>query len=381
MCRIHEAVFIFLRAVVLFLLLPVWTVRAESSVFESMHHSFRVVVVADGLADPWGMTFLPDGDILVTERPGRLRILRDGRLLAQPVSGVPAVRDVGQGGLLDVLPHPQFQQNRMIYLSYASSHDGGVTTHVARGRLLQGTLQDVEVIFRAEPSSSKGVHFGSRLVFDRENFLYITVGDRGQMQRAQDLEDHAGKILRLHDDGRVPNDNPFIGQRGPRLEIFSFGHRNPQGLTVHPETGEIWEHEHGPRGGDEINLILPGRNYGWPIVTLGIDYTGFTIGDGLTHADGMEDPLHHWTPSIAPSGMAFYAGKKFPKWEGDLFIGALAHRHLARVRFSGTRVVEEERLLEDLNRRVRDVRVGPEGNLWVLTDHDPGQILRLEPID
>jgi len=354
---------------------------AQAREFESRHHRLRVTVVADGLEHPWGLAFLPHGDILVTERPGRLRVIRDGVLLPAPVHGLPQIRVLGQGGLLDVLPHPGFADNRLLYFTYSANHAGGVTTHVARGRLHEGVLTDVEVLFRAEPASSGRVHFGSRLCFDGQGHLFISVGERGQMQRAQKLNDHAGKIIRLHDDGRIPEDNPFAGNNDARPEIFSFGHRNPQGMAVHPQTGEIWVNEHGPRGGDEINLIRPGANYGWPVVSLGIDYTGFKIGEGLQHMPGMNDPLHHWTPSIAPSGMAFYTADAFPRWKGDLFVGALAHRHLARLKLSGEVVVEEERLLEDLNQRIRDVRVGPDGNLWVLTDEDPGQVLRLEPAD
>lgn len=363
----------------LFLVLMCFQAFAQK--FTSRHHRIKLTVVTGGLENPWALAFLPDGDILVSERPGRLRIIRDGVLLPEPLQGLPQIRATGQGGLLDLLPHPDFATNRLLYFSYSSSFGGGVTTHVARGQLQDGALKNVEVLFRAEPASSGRVHFGSRLSFDKEKYLYISVGERGQMQRAQKLDDHAGKIIRIHDDGRIPEDNPFVGRNDARPEIFSFGHRNPQGMTVHPQTGEIWAHEHGPRGGDEINLIRPGANYGWPVVTLGIDYTGFTIGEGLQHMPGMDDPLHHWTPSIAPSGMAFYTGESFPRWQGDLFVGALAHRHLARLKLAGMVVVEEERLLEDLGKRIRDVRVGPDKNIWLLTDHDPGQLLRLEPVE
>ena len=352
---------------------------AKAEEFSSKHHRFRVTAVAGGLEHPWSVAFLPDGDILVSERPGRLRIIRNGVLLDSPVRGLPQIRALGQGGLLDLLPHPEFAQNRILFFSYSASLDNEVTTHVARAMLEDDTLKDVTVLFRAEPASAGRIHFGSRLGLDRQGHLYISVGDRGQMQRAQKLDDHAGKILRIHEDGRVPDDNPFVGHENAWTEIYSYGHRNPQGMAVHPQTGEIWTHEHGPRGGDEINIIRPGVNYGWPVVTLGIDYTGFTIGDGLKHMPGMADPLHHWTPSIAPSGMTFYTGDAFPAWKGDLFVGALSHRHLARLKLAGEVVIEEERLLEDLRLRIRDVRNGPDGNLWLLTDHDPGQLLRLEP--
>ncbi|MDO9583627.1 MAG: PQQ-dependent sugar dehydrogenase [Desulfomicrobium sp.] len=363
------------------LLLVLAAAPASAREFASKEHTMRLTVVANGLENPWAIAFLPGGDILVSERPGRLRIIRDGVLLPGSVQGLPQIRALGQGGLLDLLPHPDFAANRLLYFSYAANFASGVTTHVARGRFESDALKDVEVLFKAEPASSGRVHFGSRMAFDGQGFLYISVGDRGEMERAQKLDDHAGKIIRIHDDGRIPEDNPFVGESGAWSEIFSYGHRNSQGMAVHPQNGEVWTHEHGPRGGDEINIIRPGANYGWPVVTLGIDYTGFTIGDGLKHMPGMDDPLHSWTPSIAPSGMAFYTGDAFPRWKGDLFVGALAHRHLARLKLSGDVVVEEERLLESLRLRIRDVRVGPDGNLWLLTDHDPGQLLRLEPAD
>jgi aldose sugar dehydrogenase len=349
--------------------------------YDSEHHRYRVVTVADGLVHPWGMAFLPGGDVLITERPGRLRILRDGRLLAEPVRGVPEVRAVGQGGLLDVALHPEFETNRLVYLSYAAAHGSGVTTHVARARFEEDRLRDLEVVFRAEPAARGGRHFGSRLAFDRDGYLFVTVGDRGDMPRAQRLDDHAGSTIRLHDDGRIPEDNPFVGRRDARPEIYTYGNRNAQGMTIHPETGAVWQNEHGPRGGDEINVIRAGINYGWPVITHGIDYSGVPIGRGITHQEGMEQPLHHWTPSIAPSGMAFYTGDAFPGWRGSLFVGALARRHLARLELDGERVAHEEQLLLDLGRRIRDVRDGPDGHLWLLTDHDPGQLLRLEPAD
>ncbi len=356
-------------------------VSAAAREFSSRYHRFRVTTVADGLEHPWALAFLPGGDVLVSEREGRLRVIRDGRLLPEPVRGLPEVRVRGQGGLLDLLPHPGFSANRLLYFSYAADHPGGWTTHVARGRFTGDALTDVEVLFRAEPASTGRVHFGSRLAFDPQGYLFVSIGDRGEMDRAQDLGDLAGKVVRLHDDGRIPEDNPFRDTPGARPEIFTYGHRNPQGMAVHPATGEVWTHEHGPKGGDEVNVLRPGFNYGWPVVTLGIDYTGFTIGDGLTHMPGMVDPLHHWIPSIAPSGMAFYTGGRFPRWQGDLFAGALVQRHLVRLRLVGEIVVEEERLLEDLGRRIREVRAGPDGALWLLTDHDPGQVLRLEPAD
>ncbi|HIP79678.1 MAG TPA: PQQ-dependent sugar dehydrogenase, partial [Kiloniellaceae bacterium] len=282
------------------------------------------------------------------------------------------------GGLLDVAVHPDFAENGLIYLSYAGPGEGGASTEVARGRLDGMALQDVEVIFRATPKSGGTGHFGSRLVFDRDGKLFISLGDRRQIRESQNLGNHIGTVIRLNDDGSVPEDNPFLGQAGAQPEIYSYGHRNVQGMTLHPESGEIWSHEHGPRGGDELNLVKAGANYGWPVITYGIDYSGAIITD-KTEAPGMEQPIVYWDPSIAPSGMAFYDGDKFPQWQGDLFIGALAHLHLRRLEMEGGQVVGQESLLTGLNERIRDVRNGPDGYLYVLTDSSNGQLLRLEP--
>ncbi|HSM28404.1 MAG TPA: PQQ-dependent sugar dehydrogenase [Thioalkalivibrio sp.] len=346
---------------------------------ESAARDYRVVTLADGLNHPWSIAFLPGEGLLISERPGRLRVFREGALQEAAVRGLPEIVATGQGGLLDVVPHPRFVENRWLYFTYAAAVGRGVTTHLARARFEQDTLKDVEVLFVAEPASRGGRHFGSRIVFDGEGFLYLSVGDRGDMPRAQRLDDHAGSIVRLHDDGRIPDDNPFVGHADARPEIYAYGVRNPQGMALHPRTGALWEHEHGPRGGDEINIIEAGRNYGWPVISHGIDYSGAAIGDGIRAQAGMEQPLHVWTPSIAPSGMAFYQGEAFPGWDGDLLVGALAHRHLARLRLDAEgRVVSEVRMLGELNRRIRDVRVH-EGLIYVLTDHDDGQLLRIEP--
>lgn len=340
---------------------------------------YRVVTLADGLEHPWAIAFLPGEELLISERPGHLRIFRDGALQDAPVPGLPEIAATGQGGLLDVVPHPRFSENRWLYFTYAAAAGRGVTTHLARGRFEHDALTDVEVLFVAEPASRGGRHFGSRIVFDDDGFLYVSVGDRGDMPRAQRLDDHAGSIVRLHDDGRIPDDNPFVGHSDARPEIYAYGVRNPQGMTLHPRTGALWEHEHGPRGGDEINIIEAGRNYGWPVISHGIDYSGAPIGEGLRAQASMEQPLHFWTPSIAPSGMAFYQGESFPDWDGDLLVGALAHRHLARLRLDADNgVVSEVRMLGDLNRRIRDVRVH-DGLIYVLTDHDDGALLRIEP--
>lgn len=341
---------------------------------------FNAVTVTEGLEYPWGLAFLPDGRMLVTERPGRLRLVdADGRLHPQPLSGVPAVAVVGQGGLLDVALHPDFARNGWIYLSYAAQGEGGYGTEVVRARLEGQALRDLKVIFSMRPKTTTGHHFGSRLVFDRQGYLYITLGDRGEMGRAQRLDDHAGSVIRLHDDGRVPADNPFVALPNALPEKFTLGNRNIQGAALHPATGALWAHEHGPQGGDEINVIRAGVNYGWPVATHGRNYgSGTPIGDG-THKAGMAQPLLQWTPSIAPSGMAFYSGDKFRAWRGNLFVGALRGQMLVRLELDGERIVREERLLENKVGRIRDVRNGPDGFLYLLIDDARGRIVRLEP--
>ena len=360
------------------LLIAAHTAGAQSKrVFQSARHAYVVDTVATGLSHAWGMAFLPDGDILVTERDGRLRLIRRGQLLQQAIIGVPKVRAVGQGGLLDVAIHPQFATNRLVYLSF--SKPGlflRATTAVVRGRLDGLRLVNVEEIFVAKAWGWRTGHYGSRLAFDRNGFLFISVGERQEMREAQKLSNHQGKIIRLHDDGRVPADNPFVGRNDALPEIYTYGNRNPQGLTFHPETGELWASEHGPMGGDEINLILPGRNYGWPEVTYGINYTGQPISD-LTHKEGMEQPRHFFVPSIATSGLAIYHGDAFPNWRGDAFVGGLVGMRVARVSLRDP-AAPHERLLE-INQRIRDVRVGPDGLLYILIDSPNAPVLRLRP--
>ena len=348
---------------------------------ESAKHRFHLVRVLEGLEHPWGLAFLPDGRMLVTERPGRLRIVADGVLDPEPVAGVPAVWAEGQGGLLDVALHPDFAGNGLIYLSYASpdDEDDEAATAVARGRLVGARLEDVEEIYLAPPRDDGGRHFGSRLLF-ADGYLFVTAGERGEPDRAQDLGDPAGSVIRLHDDGRVPVDNPFTAQAGARPEIYSYGHRNPQGMTLEAATGRIYAIEHGPKGGDELNLIEPGVNYGWPVITYGKSYMGFSIGEGI-HKEGMAQPLHYWVPSISPSGLTIYDGERFPAWRGSVFAGALSAELLVRLEVEGGRVVVEERMLEDLEERIRDVRQGPDGLIYLLTDHPEGMLLRLEPAD
>ena len=354
---------------------------ANAQVFSSEAQRFRAVTVTEGLEFPWGLAFLPDGRMLVTERPGRLRLVTaDGRLDPKPVDGLPPIAAINQGGLLDIVLHPDFAKNGWIYLSYAAEGAGGYGTEVLRGRLEGHALRNVQVIFRMQPKSKPGHHFGSRLVFDRQGYLYITLGDRGEMERAQRLDDHAGSVIRLHDDGRVPADNPFVGKPGAKPEKFTLGNRNIQGAALHPQTGEVWAHEHGPQGGDEINIIRAGVNYGWPIITYGRNYvTGTKIGEG-TSKPGMAQPLLYWTPSIAPSGMAFYTGNRFPQWRDNLFVGALAGQMLVRLQLDGERIVKQERLLENALGRIRDVRNGPDGLLYLLIDSSQERIVRLEPL-
>jgi glucose/arabinose dehydrogenase len=352
---------------------------AQAQSYRAEDHSFRVVKVVEGLQQPWSLAFLPDGRMLVTEKAGRLRIINQGKLEPQPIAGVPQVTVHGQGGLHDVVLHPQYQKNQLIYLAYAARGDDGVGTELARGRLVGNRLEDVQVLFRQSPKGSAGQHFGGRIVFDRAGFLYLTLGDRGERDRAQKPDDHAGSVIRLHDDGRVPQDNPFVGKAGWKPEKFTLGNRNMQGAALHPQTGVLWVHEHGPQGGDEVNIIRAGANYGWPVVTYGVNYgIGTKIGEG-TEKPGMISPIHYWVPSIAPSGMAFYTGDRFPRWKGSLFVGALRDQLLVRLQLDGDKVVKEERLLKGALGRIRDVRVGPDGLIYLLTDTSDGVLARLEP--
>ncbi len=339
-------------------------------------------VVASGLEYPWALAFLPDGRMLVTERPGRLRLVTTDGRLSSPISGVPRVFAQGQGGLLDLALSPDFDKDRLVYLSYAEAGDeGGLAgTAVGRGTLSAdgARLEGFEVIFRQAPKLSSGLHFGSRLVFDRDGFLFVALGENNQRPTAQDLDKLQGKVVRLFPDGRVPGDNPFVGLAGARPEIWSYGHRNQQGAALNPWTGVLWTHEHGPRGGDEVNIPRAGRNYGWPRATHGINYTLLPIpeAEGET-VPGTEPPLYVWERSPAISGMAFYDAERFPAWRHSLFIGALAQRQLIRLQLDGDKVVHEERLLEDLDTRIRDVRQGPDGYLYLLTDEGDGRLLRV----
>lgn len=360
-------------------------VKALEQVFDTQHGPIQVSTVAEGLVHPWGIAFLPEGGMLVTERPGRLRFISAEGEVSRRISGVPKVDAQGQGGLLDVAIDPDFPANRLVYLSFAEAGRGGNGTAVARGRLSQdrSALEDIELIFRQQPKVNGRAHFGSRLVFDADGHLYITLGERSAARfrvQAQDLGSHLGKIVRVYPDGSVPRDNPFIGREGALPEIYAYGVRNPQAAAIHPETGMLWEIEHGPRGGDELNIIEKGANYGWPIVSLGVEYSGMTIGEGLTSAEGMVDPIYSWTPVIAPSGMLFYSGEARPAWQGNIFVGGLASTALVRLELDGDSVTGEERLLQELGLRIREVAEGPDGALYIAIDDIAGAVLRVAPL-
>jgi len=367
------------RALSLAVVLVLAASTAAAQTYRSEEHSFTVTRVVSGLSHPWALAFLPDGRMLITEREGRLRIAKDGRLDPQPLAGLPQVTPHGQGGLMDVVLHPNYAQNQLIYWSYSARGSDGVGTEVARGKLVGNKVEGAEVIFRQSPKGGTGRHFGSRLVFDRAGFLYIALGDRGEQERAQKPDDHAGSVIRLHDDGKVPKDNPFVGKAGWKPEKFTLGNRNQQGAALHPGTGVLWTHEHGPQGGDELNVIRAGINYGWPVITYGVNYgTGTKIGEGTAKA-GMAQPVHKWVPSIAPSGMAFYTGDRFPRWKADLFVGSLKDQMLVRLKLEGEKVAKEERMLRGVMGRIRDVRQGPDGALYLLTDEPIGIVAKLEP--
>jgi glucose/arabinose dehydrogenase len=339
----------------------------------------EITTIASGLTTPWALAFLPDGRYLVTERGGTMRIIEADGTLGAPLAGVPRVHAVGQGGLLDVVLDPEFANNRTIYFSYASPGAEGAHTAIASARLEPGALANVKVLFRQTPGYDGGHHFGSRIVIGRDGFLYATIGERGDHRdRAQELDKTYGKVIRIGRDGSIPADNPFAGRDDANPAVWTLGHRNPQGLTLHPTTGELFEIEHGPRGGDEVNIIRKGANYGWPVITYGREYYGPKIGEGTAKA-GMEQPLHQWTPSIAPSGMAFLSTDAAGPWKGDLFVGALGFRLLARLEIENGKVVHEERLLADHRDRIRDVRQGPDGALYLLTE-SRGLLLRLQPL-
>lgn len=344
-------------------------------------HDYRIETVAEGLEHPWSIAFLPDGRKLVTERAGRLRVIEDGRLLEAPVEGVPEAYVRSQAGLFEVMLDPDYEDNGWIYLSFAHGTARANSTRVVRGRLDGNQFRDIEVLFTSDPPRNTPVHYGARMTFLADGTLAIGLGDGFNFREdAQRIENHTGTIVRIHPDGRIPQDNPFVGRAGAQPEIYSYGHRNVQGLVFEPETGLLWSHEHGPRGGDELNLILPGRNYGWPVATFGVDYSGARI-TPYTSRPGMEDPLIDWTPSIAPSGMTVYRGAQFPDWNGHLLVTALVAREVRRIVLDGERVVEEVRMFREIGERLRDVKVGPDGAIYLLTDLPQGRVLRISAAD
>jgi glucose/arabinose dehydrogenase len=355
---------------------------AVAQTFPSSAGNLSLETIARGLDRPWALAFLPDGKLLVTEKPGRMRIVTPDGKVSPPLANVPQVRASGQGGLHDVVLDRDFASNKTIYFCFAEPASGGGRTSMARARLSDGEasqLDDVKVIFRQEGPLSSGNHFGCRIVQGRDGNFWLTMGDHGAYRNeAQNLANHIGKIVRITPDGAVPQDNPFVGRSDAKPEIWSYGHRNSQGAALHPQTGKLWMHEHGPRGGDEVNIPLAGKNYGWPVIGYGIDYSGMKIHEA-TAKPGMEQPIKYWVPSIAPAGMTFYAADLFPAWKGSLFVGALAGQMLVRLSLDGEKVVKEERLLERLGERIRDVRQGPDGAIWLLTDAGNGRVLRVTP--
>lgn len=373
-----------MRIVLALLLLLGASSAVAAADFDTEKGKISVETIADGLSHPWAIDFLPDGRMIVTERGGKMRLVTQAGGVGEPLKGLPDVDAGGQGGLLDVAVHPDFAENRLIYWSFSEAGTGGNSTAVARGRLSEDatTLEEVRVIFSQKPKLKSSAHFGSRLVFDGNGHLFVTLGERFNAKtrgQAQDLGSDLGKIVRLNEDGTVPPDNPFVNKAGALPEIWSYGHRNPQGAAINPATGELWEIEHGPLGGDEINLPLPGKNYGWPVVSFGKNYDGTPVGSGKSKMPGMEQPIYQWTPVISPSGMAFYTGDLFPQWKGSLFVGGLTAQALVRLELDGAKVTHEERLLRELGVRIRDVAQGPDGTLYVITDEEDGMILKLSP--
>lgn len=374
-----------MRLALAFMLMTVGTAgAAQADNFDTEKGKISVEKIAEGLSHPWAIDFLPDGNMIVTEREGKMRIVTRAGGLGEPLKGLPEVDARGQGGLLDVALHPNFARNRLVYWTFAEPGPGGNSTAVARGRLSEdGTsLNEVRVIFSQRPKLDSDKHFGSRLVFDGKGHLFVTLGERfypKTRMQAQKLDSDLGKVVRLTEEGGIPPDNPFANTQGDLPEIWSYGHRNPQAAAINPASGALWEIEHGPKGGDEINIPEAGKNYGWPVISFGVNYDGSPVGSGKSAMPGMEQPIYQWTPVIAPSGMAFYTGELFPQWKGNLFVGGLRAEALVRLELDGNKVTHEERLLHDLGMRIRDVAQGPDGALYVVTDEDEGEILKVAP--
>ncbi|HLW49841.1 MAG TPA: PQQ-dependent sugar dehydrogenase [Sphingobacteriaceae bacterium] len=349
-----------------------------TEVINTEKSAFRIDTIFSELENPWGMTWLPDGRMLVNERKGEILVFKGDTFTGEKLSGFPMTYVRGQSGLLDIQLHPNYEENGWIYVTYAKPDEGGGSTTLIRFKIDGNQITDIEELYQTQPITNSGVHFGSRIIFDRDGYLYFSTGDRGRKENSQDLSNDMGKIHRLHDDGRIPADNPFINQSGAKPSIWSYGHRNVQGMIYDKENNRIYSTEHGPRGGDELNLVEKGKNYGWPVITYGIDYSGEIISD-LTHKEGMEQPVHYWTPSIATCGLMLYTGDKFPAWKGNIFAGALALTHVARVELDNGSYAHEEKLLERMG-RVRQIAQSPDGYVYVLTE-GPGQLLKLVPAD
>ena len=348
----------------------------ENNVITSENFTYSIDTITDNLQKPWVRTGLPNNELLVTERSGEIRVIRDNQLLDQKISGVPEVYAKGQGGLFEVKLHPDYESNGWLYVSYAAVGDGGGNTAIMRARLDGFNLVDKEIIFQALPFRSGGNHFGGHMEFDEEGYLFLSTGERGSRNNAQTLSNQSGKIIRIKDDGSIPSDNPFVNDNNASPEIFTYGNRNPQGMVVHPVTGEIWTHEHGPMGGDEINIIRPGLNFGWPEVTYGKNYDGTTITD-VTSRDDVAHPQHYWVPSIAPCGMEFVTSDRYPAWSGNLLVGSLKFRYVARLELDGEKVVSEEKMIENLG-RIRSIEQGPDGLIYISME-SPGMVVRLMP--
>ena len=349
-----------------------------NEIYSSERHSFTIEAVVKGLENPWSIDFLPDGQILITERPGRLRLIDNGKL-SEPIKGLPKIKAKGQGGLLDIAIDPDFINNQTIYFSYSAADKTGIGTEVASAKLIGNELTEVKTLFKALPKSRGGHHFGSRLLINNEGNLFVTLGDRGTKERAQEINDHAGSLIRINKDGTIPQDNPFINNPAAKPEIYTYGNRNMQGIAMHPTTGDVWTIEHGPQGGDEFNLMKPGMNYGWPVITYGVNYViGTKIGEG-TEKKGMAQPVHYWVPSIATSSLMFYTGDKFPLWKGNAFVSSLVFGQLARLEMKNNKVIKEERLLGGDFGRIREIQQGLDGFLYFITDDTKGTLYRIKP--